>query len=192
MTNKQILGGVCRIISKIESPGVINHFGAIPSIGFCSLYHTNPKQLDEVKQVLDQSGVHCKVSSDIRSEIWKKFGFICTGGLMAVARSNLGDIRQLNETRTLLIELIQEICTLAKSMDIEMGADFSNQTMDFIDKLPPETTFSLARDIWDGKPSELDYLNGTVARLGDKYQVETPVNKFIYNVLKPLELKARG
>jgi len=188
----QVLGGVCRIISKIESPGVINHFGATPSIVFGSLKNTAPGKLDQVKEVLDQAGIHCKLSPDIRAEIWRKFGFICTGGLMAVARSPLGEIRQLDETRAMMVDLILEICALADTMAIDMETDFLPKTMGFIDNLPPETTFSMARDIWDGNPSELDYLNGAVVQLATKHQVEVPINKFVYNILKPLELKARN
>ncbi len=38
--NENIIGGLCRIISKIEAPGVINHFGLEPSILFGELDNT--------------------------------------------------------------------------------------------------------------------------------------------------------
>ena len=34
--------------------------------------------------------------------------------------------------------------------------------------------------------------NGTVVSLGKKHGVKTPVNKYIYNCILPMELKARG
>ena len=37
LNRKYILGGLCRILSKIESPGVINHFGVNPTIVFGEL-----------------------------------------------------------------------------------------------------------------------------------------------------------
>ncbi len=37
---QNIIGGLCRIISKIEAPGVINHFGLEPSILFGELDNT--------------------------------------------------------------------------------------------------------------------------------------------------------
>jgi len=42
------------------------------------------------------------------------------------------------------------------------------------------------------KPSEIEYQNGTVVRLGEIYGVETPVNRFVYNCILPMELKARS
>ena len=189
---KQIIGGVCRIISKMEAPGVINHFGATPSIVFGALEQTEHQVMENIKSIFDQAGIESRISHSIKTDIWKKFAFICVGGLMAVSRSTLGEIRSLPETRGMLENLITEILTLARKIGIELGVDFIKQTLDFIDSLPADTTFSMARDIWDGRPSELDYLNGAVVQLGEKYQVETPINRFVNNVLKPLELKARS
>ncbi|MFA5010866.1 MAG: ketopantoate reductase C-terminal domain-containing protein [Ignavibacteria bacterium] len=60
-----------------------------------------------------------------------------------------------------------------------------------MDTYPYSSTSALTRDVWEGKPSEIDYQNGTVVRLGQKYGVETPVNKFVYNCILPMELNAR-
>jgi len=39
LPKNQVLGGLCRIISKIESPGVINHFAFNPQIIFGELHN---------------------------------------------------------------------------------------------------------------------------------------------------------
>ncbi len=187
-----VLGGICRIISKIESPGVISHFGATPSIVLGALGPTDPDKLKEIKAVFDQAEIESRISSNIRADIWKKFAFICVGGLMAVARLPIGEIRESNETRTLLVELISEILVLAEKTGIEIESEFLEKTLSLIDSFPPQVTFSMARDIWEGRPSELDYLNGGVVRLGKEHHVSTPVNRFIYNVLKPMEVRARS
>jgi 2-dehydropantoate 2-reductase len=47
-------------------------------------------------------------------------------------------------------------------------------------------------DIAEGKPSEIDYWNGSVVRQGRAVNVSTPTNQFIYDSLRPQELRARG
>jgi 2-dehydropantoate 2-reductase len=64
--------------------------------------------------------------------------------------------------------------------------------MSYVDALPANSTKSLQRDIADGKASELDYWNGSVARRGQAVSVSTPANQFIYHSLLPQELRARG
>jgi len=64
--------------------------------------------------------------------------------------------------------------------------------MKAVDTFPPESTCSLTRDVWEGKPSEIEFQNGTIVRLGEKYGVPAPVNRFVYHSILPLEQKARG
>jgi len=50
-----------------------------------------------------------------------------------------------------------------------------------------------ARDRTDMvKPSEIEYQNGTVVRLGEQCGVHTPVNKFVYECILPMERRARN
>ena len=53
-------------------------------------------------------------------------------------------------------------------------------------------TASMQRDIMAGRPSELHEQTGAVVRFGEAAGVATPVNRFIYHSLLPLEQKARG
>ena len=85
-----------------------------------------------------------------------------------------------------------EVLSVAKARKIVMEDDTVQKTMAFVDTLPENGTTSLHRDIIDGHPSELDYWNGAVVRLGKEVDVLTPLNSFIYNSLLPRELKAKG
>ena len=116
---------------------------------------------------------------------------ICVSGLLAITRSTYGVVRELKETRNLMETLITEIYTVSQKAGIILIPDIVEKTIAFIDTYPFDSTSSLTRDIWEGKPSEIDYQNGTVVKLGIKYGVDTPVNKFIYHCILPMEIKAR-
>lgn len=186
-----IIGGLCRIISKIESPGVINHFGVVPSIVFGELDNSHKERIRKMKKVFDDSGINSHISSDIYSDLWKKLMMICTSGLLAVTRTTNGELRELKETRQMMIDLFNEIYSLAQKIGIDIEHDYVDKTVSIIDSLPYESTSSLTRDVWEGKPSEIEYQNGTIVRLGEKHGVDTPINKFIFNCILPMELKAR-
>jgi 2-dehydropantoate 2-reductase len=57
------------------------------------------------------------------------------------------------------------------------------RTMAAVDRLPADSTASMQRDIAAGRPSELEYQNGAVVRLGKESGVETPVNEWLYTTL---------
>lgn len=192
ISGNHVIGGLCRIMSKIESPGVINHFGIDPSIVFGELDNIKTERVLRIKKVFDQSGITSRIADDIQADLWEKLITICVGGLLAVARSTYGEIRELKETRQLMHDLLNEIYLLSQKAGIVIKSDFVEKSIAFIDKLPYDSTSSLTRDVWEGKPSEIEYQNGTVVRLGEKYGIDTPVNRFVYSCILPLELKARS
>lgn len=187
-----VIGGLCRIMSKIEAPGVINHFGIDPFIVFGELNNEKTERVYRIKEMFDRSDIGSQISKDINADTWKKFIAICAGGLLAVAHSTYGEIMELKETRLLMQELLTEIYNLSQKARINIHSDYIDKTIAVIDSFPYESTSSMTRDIWEGKPSEIEYQNGAVVKLGKKYGVETPVNRFVYSCILPLELKARA
>ncbi|MDX5436608.1 MAG: 2-dehydropantoate 2-reductase, partial [Pontibacter sp.] len=191
LPEQSILGGLCRIISKIEAPGVINHFGVEPTIIFGELDNQPTARTLQLQQLFEQAGILAKVATNIQAELWKKFIGICVSGLLAVTRSTYGQVLELPQTRHLMVELLTEVCALAQHAGIQIEADFVARTILNFEALPPESTASLTRDVWEGKPSEIEYQNGTVVRLAEKYNVPVPVNRFVYYCILPMERRAR-
>lgn len=187
-----LLGGLCRIISKIESPGVINHFAVNPTIIFGELNKSMSERTAAIKYLFDTAGINSILSEDVEAELWKKFIGICLSGLMAITRTTYGELRTLPETRQLMIELVTEIFLLSKKVGVNIEHDFIDKMIAAVDSFPFHSTTSLSRDVWEGKPSEIEYQNGTVVKLAEKYKVSTPVNKFVYQCILPMELKARS
>ena len=188
---KYIISGLCQIFSKIESPGVVNHFGVIPKIIFGELDNSITIRIQKIKQIFDVSGINSEISADIKAALWKKFIPICVSGLLAVSKTTYGELRELKETRQMMVELLKEIYRLSQKIGIHIESDFVEKAVAFIETFPHETTSSLTRDVLEGKPSEIEYQNGTVVKLGIQYGIDTPINRFVYNCILPMELKAR-
>ena len=186
-----VLGGLCRILSKIEGPGVIRHFGIAPAIIFGEFGKSSSERTTALLNVFSKAGIDAELSTDIEAELWKKFIAICAGALLAVTKTTYGECRDLPETRKMMTDLLTEIYVLSKAKGVQIETDFVNKAVAFIDKFPADSTSSLTRDIWDGKPSEIEYQNGTVVKLAEKYGVETPINRFVYHSILPMEIKAR-
>ena len=133
------------------------------------------------------------VSQNIFTQLWEKFMLIAPySGIRALTRSPIGVIRSLPETREMLVDSIREVFEVARANKIAMEEKSIDETIDFIDEVPPEGTASMQRDIMEGRPSELYEQSGAVVRYGEKGKVRTPVNRFIFHTLLPLERKSRG
>ncbi|MCG8580198.1 MAG: 2-dehydropantoate 2-reductase [Bacteroidales bacterium] len=189
---KHIMGGLCRIFSLIEAPGIVNHVGFKPEIVFGEREGGHSTRMDELNQLFEDAGILCKASRNIEADVWKKFIFICTSALLAVTKTTYGELRDLKETRQMMIALLNEIYAVSQKKGVNIKPDFIDKTITVIDSVAYDSTSSLTRDVLEGKPSEIDYQNGTVVKLAEKYGVEVPVNRFIYDCILPMELKARG
>lgn len=191
---EHVLGGLCRLISFVTGPGHIRHAGMEPFIEFGELDNRATERTQRLHRAFEQAqGVTVEISADIQAALWRKFLFIATvSGIGSVTRAPIGILRGVPETRQMLRQVMQEIFEVAQAYGITLPAGVIDQTLTFIDSIPPQGTASMQRDIMEGRPSELESQNGAVVRLGKEVGVETPVNAFIYHSLLPLEKRARG
>lgn len=188
---KNIIGGSCRIFSMIESPGVILHKGIDPTIVFAELDNQHTERTAWLKYTFETAGLKNIWSDDIQADLWKKFLMICSSALLAVTKTNYGELRSIPETRALLKELYSEIYQVGLALGVNLPESIVEKTMAAVDGFPAEATSSLTRDVWNGQPSEIEYQNGTVVQLGLKHGIPTPVNRFVYHSILPMEQKAR-
>ena len=82
---------------------------------------------------------------------------------------------------------MEEVAAVAHARGIQLDDTVVKDTMRYVDSLAANATTSLQRDIAEGKPSEIDYWNGSVVRQGRAVEVSTPVNEFVYHSLLPQE-----
>lgn len=189
-----VLPGLCRIISLIVAPGHIRHAGADPYVAFGELDGRSSPRVEKVARVFAEApGLTVELSRSILADLWQKFMLIAPwSGIGSLTRTPIGVMRSVPETRAMLLQSIREVLAVARANGVMVGEQAVEATLSLIDRMPPEGTASMQRDIMEGRPSELHEQCGAVVRFGEKTGVPTPVNRFIYHSLLPLEHKARG
>jgi 2-dehydropantoate 2-reductase len=190
----RVLGGLCRIIAYVVTPGHIRHAGAAPYIAFGELAGSSSSRAEALRQTFARArGVTAEIAPDIQAAMWSKFLFIAAfSGVGALTRAPIGVIRSQPESRRLLEQALEEIYAVAVGNNIALPADTVEKTLTFIDNLPADGTASMQRDIIEGRPSELESQVGAVVRLGDRLGLAVPLHRLVYAALLPLERRARG
>jgi 2-dehydropantoate 2-reductase len=191
---EHVLGGLCGLMVFIAGPGHIRHAAVDPFIGFGELDNRPSERVERLSQVFSKAqGIRLENPPDIHVGLWRKFLMITAiTGVGAVSRAPIGVYRNLPGTRRMLEQAAEEICKVAWGRKVALPQDSVSKILAYWDSLPPEGTTSIQRDIMNGRPSELEFLNGAVLRLGKESGVETPMNAFIYYSLLPMEMRARG
>jgi 2-dehydropantoate 2-reductase len=187
-----VLGGLCRIMSSMVAPGHIRHAGIDPYVAFGRLDKQQSPGAERLRDAFSRAkGVRVEIPADIRVAMWRKFLLIAAwSGMGALTRSPIGLIRSQPETRQMLLQALQEIHAVAVAHHVALPREAIDETLAFIDGLPPQGTASMQRDIIAGRPSELASQSGAVVRLGREAGIEVPVHTFIYQSLLLLEMQA--
>ncbi len=189
---EKVLAGLCRIVAKIESPGIIDHFGYEPEILFGEIDNSKSQRLTEIHKTFNEAGFKNNISADIQRDIWLKFLFIASISAMGgLTRSVLGVMREDKYIRNILLATANEILSIGQALGVNISEKDIESCFKVIDNLDYDTTMSLQRDMMEEKPSELDNFNGFIVKKGDELDIDTPVNDFIYYSLKPMEEKVR-
>jgi 2-dehydropantoate 2-reductase len=193
LPHKNVLAGLCKIVSRVESPGIIDHFAFDPEIVFGEYDNEKSKRVQNVSALFDKAGIKNKVSDDVHLDIWKKFLFIATvSGIGALTRVEFGVMRNDEHIRQIMYQTANEIVAVANAKGIALTNDDIEMLLKVVDNLNAKTTASMQRDIMEGRPSELDNFNGYIVRQGKELHITTPANSFTYHCLLPQEKKARG
>ena len=189
----RVLGGLCRIIAKLEGPGHIRHSGARPTIELGELDDRPSDRTERFRQLAERSGFRAKIPGQgIQAAMWGKFLMIVpTSAVGAVTRAPIGEILARPETRELLEASVREIDGLARVRGIALSDDAVERTMAFVEQLPPNSTASMQRDLMAGRPSELEAQCGAVLRLAEEVSHSVPVHRFLYAALVLQEEVAR-
>ena len=192
LPKENVLAGVSRIVSKIESPGIINHFAFVPQINIGEYDNKKTERIQKVKVAFDKAGFKNSISNDIHLDIWRKFLFIATiSGIGALTRAVFGVMRQDKAIRKMILDTANEIKQIANTKGIGLTEKDIEITMQAIDNNDYNTTASMQRDMMEGRPSELENFNGYIVDQGKKLGISTPLNSFTYYCLLPQENKAR-
>jgi len=189
-----VVGGLCKLIAWQVGHGHICHGGADPVLTFGELDNVATDRIKKFHNAfVNVQGVDANIANNIYAELWTKFMLIAGwSGMGAITRSPVGVFRSQPETRPMLERILDEVYAVACARNISLPANSVEACLRVFDSLPASGTASMQRDIMDGLPSELDYQNGAVVRLGQEVGVPTPVNDFIYSSLLPMERRARG
>lgn len=192
LPRENVMAGLCKVVSKIETPGVIRHLSYTPTLVFGELSNEHTPRAKSIDALFKNAGIKSVLAEDIYAEIWMKFLYIATvSALGGLARASIGEMRTQPKIRSYMHMLADEIISIASVKGIKLLPDIKQKQFAIIDQQPFDTTASLQRDIMAGRPSELESQQGTIVRFGRELGIPTPMNEFVYQCLLPQEKKAR-
>jgi 2-dehydropantoate 2-reductase len=142
----------------------------------------------DLVRLFARAGIPVRVSENVQGELWMKLVQNCAyNALSALGRAQYGRIVRNPWTRDLMKRVVEEVAAVGKARGVRFpDVDLVAATWKLGEGMEL-TTSSTAQDIARGKRTEIDSLNGYVARLGDELGIPTPVNRTLHALVKLLE-----
>ena len=168
------------------------------------------KDVTPLKAVLDHM-IETRISDNIVADLYSKMIInSCITSMGVLSGLYLGQILKISKARNIFTAIIREALAVAEAMKLDVKpyggkldyhalvdgrgviADFKRHLMIRLigfkyRRLKSSSLQSLGR----GKPTEIDYFNGFIARKGAELDVPTPVNTRITQMVKEIEAGSR-
>lgn len=184
---KHVLGGLTAQGANIEDAGVVRNHAELPSyIG--EMQGGVSDRSKALAASFTAHGLPTEAADDIRHNIWKKLmANIGVSGTSAAPNLPLGDIVQVPELKTIAYRAIDEALAVAKAENIDLDRDSAREVFHQITSGTSGNKSSLCVDVINERPSEVDYIYGSIIKLGEKHGIDTPVCQTLSAVIKGLQ-----
>ncbi len=181
------LSAVVYVAASVPEPGRVKHVGRGDLV-------VGPRnaQTELFASLFERAGVPCRISDNITGELWTKLIANCAlNAVSALGRAKYGQIAASADARKVVETVVDEVLAVARAAGIQpQGLEDPKAAIAGAFKIATqmaEALSSTAQDLNRGKRTEIDSLNGYIARRGAELGVSTPVNHALCTLVKLAE-----
>lgn len=181
-----VVGGVCYIAAALAGPGVIEHTGQMQRLVFGEYGGQTSERTQALLAACQAAGIDAECSGDIERLIWEKFVFLVgLSGTTSLYREPIGMLRSQASKRATLLAAMQEVVAVGRAKGVSLATDYAEDRLAFCDGLPAAMSSSMQLDLARGHRLEMPWLSGAVVALGERFGIDTPVNRAVRDALAP-------
>ncbi len=181
---QNVANGMAQVSTTIASPGVIKQTGEFNLFTFAERDSRASERIDLLRAAINDAGSSAPVTDDIERDVWSKFVlFSAVSGVTAAARCTINDIVTVPELGEIFRAVTSETAAIGRSLGVSLDAEIEEKTWSTTLKLPKAMRASTAIDLENGRPLEIEWISGAVARLSRKVGLPAPTNELLYALL---------
>ena len=177
---------VVYVAVSVPQPGRVKHLAR------GDLIIGTSEKAEELAQLFIRAGIPCRISDNIEGELWVKLLRNCAlNAISALGRVRYGQIVQSGDAKELMQHVVDEVLSVACATGVVLpGVPDSQSGMAAAMELATQMAdafSSTAQDLNRGRSTEIDALNGYIARRGAEFGIPVPVNQALFTLVKLAE-----
>ena len=177
---------------SVPEPGRVKHLAR----GDLIIGPPSEKTID-IAKVFERAGIPCRISENIEGELWVKLLRNCAlNAISALGKARYGQIAQDGNAQQLMQNVVDEVLAVARAARVVMpGVCDRESGMAAATELATQMADALsstAQDLNRSRLTDIDALNGYIARRGAELGVPVPVNHALFTLVKLAEQKSQS
>jgi len=196
-------------VDNVEQIQSITHVPAVPAAVYVAVSAPEPghvkhlargdliigpksNRTESLAKIFNRAGVPCRITDNIEGELWIKLLCNCAlNAISALGHARYGQIAESSDARELMEAVVREVLSVARAANVVLpNIDDTKSGIAAAMEIAMQMTGALsstAQDLERGRPTEIDSLNGYIARRGTELGVEVPVNQALFTLVKLAE-----
>lgn len=146
---------------------------------------------EELAELLNSVGLETRAISsfELTKCAWEKTILNSSlSALCGIGRFTMQEAMEFPDTIELVEQIIEEAVEVAEAEKIRFPDEFIRNCLRYLRKGGNHFP-SLAGDLMNNRPTEIDYMNGKIVEYGRKHYIRTPLNLSMVNMVKGMSHK---
>lgn len=179
-----VLAGTVYLESVLDGPGAVRYLSGARRIVFGEIGAGRSERVDALRETLVQAGINAETPDEIRPALWHKYILVCAAnGLTALTKAPFGDIVAFPPGRDLVADVLREAVAVGRALGIELGHDYVEKSLAFLEDMGPKLRSSMLRDIELDRRTEVEAIHGYLVRQSIGLGVPVPLTRLIWLAL---------
>jgi 2-dehydropantoate 2-reductase len=146
---------------------------------------------EAIATAFSAAAIPTAISANVIGVLWGKLIVNCAyNAISAVAGLPYGRLPLVAGVTDVQRDVVAECLAVAAGLGITVPGDILDTVLSLPPTMPNQFS-STAQDLAQGKPTEIDHLNGYVVQAGARLGIATPVNRALLAMVKLIESKTR-
>ena len=183
---EKVLGGVTAQGATLLGEGSIRHAGEGETI-------IGPRERGgdaarALVSLLKVAGFETRLVDSVEELIWGKLIVnVGINALTAIVRIKNGRIATMHGIRQVMENAVGEAVSVAKAKGIHLPYEEPFDRVVAVCEATKDNVSSMLQDILKGKRTEIEMINGAIAREGERLRIPTPVNRTLTQLVQGIQ-----
>ncbi|HLR18914.1 MAG TPA: 2-dehydropantoate 2-reductase [Staphylococcus sp.] len=145
-----------------------------------------------INTIFNNAKLNSTISENVFESIWSKATLNSVlNPLCTILDQTINQFSLYHQSRQMVTPIVEEIVTVAKAHGIVLNAERLIQKIEAAYPVESQGLHypSMHQDLYKGRLTEIDYLNGQIVEYGKSYGIPTPNNEMLTHMIHQLEQK---